>query len=172
MIPAPMPWLIWITTRFLRFGAPPQGYTLHDFSEVAFPGPTTTLATNLMKCDRCHDGALENRWHTKPSSAACTSCHDTTVFTASPPAPFVAHEGGVDPTLVNDGTCVVCHGMTAGPAPIPAVHYAAAFDKTLPKLAIEILSVTNTAPGQLPTVRFKVTVDGQPRDILARAVDE
>jgi OmcA/MtrC family decaheme c-type cytochrome len=148
------------------FGAPPTGYTVHDFSEVAFPGPSTNPATNLMKCDRCHAGAQSTAWYAKPNPAACTSCHDTTVFTASPPAPFVAHEGGVDPTLVNAGTCIVCHGMTAGPAPVPAAHYNALFDTTLPKLVVEIQSVTNTAPGQLPTVRFKVTYDGAPRDIL------
>lgn len=146
-----------------------QPYTVHDFSEVAFPGPTTNLATNIMNCERCHDGAQQTRWKTKPSTAACTSCHDTTVFTANPPAPFVAHEGGVDPTLVNDGTCIVCHGENAGPAPVPASHYNAAFDLTTQKLAMEIVSITNTAPGQLPTVRFKVTVDGQPRNILPSA---
>jgi OmcA/MtrC family decaheme c-type cytochrome len=143
------------------------GSTVHDYSEVAFPGPTTNLATNVMKCDRCHAGALANRWHTKPSTAACTSCHDTTAFTANPSPPLVAHEGGVDPTLVNDGTCLVCHAQSAGPAPVPAAHYQAVFDATLPKLAITILSVTNTAPGQQPTVRFEVRYNCAPRDILA-----
>ncbi len=148
--------------QIVGFGSP---YSVHDFSDVAFPGPTTTLATNIMQCDRCHDGAQGNRWYTKPSTAACTSCHDTTVFTANPSPPLVAHEGGVDPTLVNDGTCLVCHAETAGPAPVPAAHYNAAFDLAIQDLAVEILAVTNGGPGQLPTVRFKVTEGGAPRNI-------
>jgi OmcA/MtrC family decaheme c-type cytochrome len=142
------------------------GPTVHDFSTVAFPGPTTTLATNISRCETCHAGAQPAAWYQRPSSAACTSCHDTTVFTANPTAPLVAHEGGVDPTLVNDGTCIVCHGATAGPAPVPAAHYTGIWDPTLGTMAVTILSVTNTAPGQLPTIRFKVLVNGAPRDLM------
>jgi OmcA/MtrC family decaheme c-type cytochrome len=150
--------------EIVGFGSP---YTVHDFSEVAFPGPSTTLAVNIMSCDRCHEGAQATAWYDKPSTAACNSCHDTTVFTANPTAPLVAHQGGVDPTLVNDSTCKVCHGLNAGPAPVPTMHYQSAFDLPAQKLALEIVSVTNTTPGSVPTVRFKVTYDGQPRNILA-----
>jgi OmcA/MtrC family decaheme c-type cytochrome len=155
--------------EIVGFGAPPKGYTVHDFSHVAFPGPSTTLSVNIRSCERCHDGAQASAWYARPSTAACTSCHDTTVFTANPPAPFVAHEGGVDPALVNDSTCLVCHAQTAGPAPVPAAHYHAAFDLARQQLALEILSVTNTSPGSLPTVRFKVTYNGEPRNILPSA---
>lgn len=157
--------------QIVGFGPAPLGYGIADFSEVAFPGPSTSPAVNLQKCERCHDtaAAQPDRWHEKPSAAACTSCHDTTSFTANPTPPMVAHAGGTDPTLVNDGTCIICHSATAGPAPVPAKHYQALFDATLPKLAMEIQSVTNTSPGSLPTVRFRVTLDGQPKNILASA---
>ena len=155
--------------KIVGFGQP---YSVHDFSEVAFPGPTTNISTNIMSCDRCHEGQQATRWYERPSTAACNSCHDTTVFTANPTPPLVAHEGGVDPTLVNDGTCKVCHGMNAGPAPVPAAHYATAFDLTTQQLAVEIISVTNTAPGQVPTVRFKVTQGGQPRNILTTPLSQ
>jgi len=148
------------------FGAPPQGYTVYDFSEVAFPGPTTNLAQNISRCERCHAGAQQTNWWARPSAAACTSCHDTTVFTASPPAPLVEHQGGVDPTLVNDSTCIVCHSMTAGPAPVPAAHYTGIWDPATGTMNVTIQSISNTAPGQLPTVRFQVMVNGAPRDIL------
>lgn len=144
------------------------GPTVYDFSEVAFPGPTTTLATNISRCETCHAGAQGNAWHARPSTAACTSCHDTTVFSATQNPPFsISHEGGVDPTLVNDNTCRVCHGETAGPAPVPAAHYTGIWDPTTGTMTIDIVSITNTAPGQLPTVRFEVMVNGAPRDILA-----
>jgi OmcA/MtrC family decaheme c-type cytochrome len=143
------------------------GPTVHDFSTIAFPGPTTTLATNISRCETCHAGAQPNAWYQRPSKAACTSCHDTTVFTAVQNPPFtVSHQGGVDPTLVNDNTCVVCHGATAGPAPVPAAHYTGIWDPTIGTMNVTIVSVTNTAPGQLATIRFKVIVNGQPRDIL------
>ncbi len=143
------------------------GNSVHDFSTVGFPGPSTDVAVNIRRCETCHDGAQQTNWYARPSTAACTSCHDTTVFTANPAPPLVAHQGGVDPALVNDGTCIVCHGQTAGPAPVPAAHYTGLLDPSTGTMRVDIQSVTNTAPGQLPTVRFKVTVDGAPRDIQA-----
>ncbi|HEY5952061.1 MAG TPA: OmcA/MtrC family decaheme c-type cytochrome [Kofleriaceae bacterium] len=141
------------------------GPTVHDFSEVAFPGPTTNLAQNISRCENCHAGAQVANWYARPSMAACTSCHDTTVFTANPTPPLVAHQGGTDPALVNEGTCLVCHAMTAGPAPVPAAHYTGIWDPTKGTMSVEILSISNTAPGELPTVRFKVMVNGAPRDL-------
>jgi OmcA/MtrC family decaheme c-type cytochrome len=89
------------------------------------------------------------------------------VFTATENPPFtVSHEGGVDPALVNDSTCIVCHGANAGPAPVPTSHYTGIWDPAMGTMTVTIQSVTNTTPGQLPTIRFKVVVNGQPRDIL------
>jgi OmcA/MtrC family decaheme c-type cytochrome len=144
------------------------GPTVHDYATVAFPGPTTTLATNISRCETCHAGAQANAWYARPSNAACTACHDTTVFTATQNPPFtISHQGGVDPTLVNDSTCIVCHGQTAGPAPVPASHYTGIWNPTNGTMTITILSVANTAPGQLPTIRFQVAVNDAPRDIIA-----
>ncbi len=142
------------------------GNSVNDYSTVGFPGPSTDVAVNIRRCETCHDGAQEANWYARPSTAACTSCHDTTVFIANPSPPLVAHQGGVDPALVNDSTCIVCHGQTAGPAPVPAAHYTALLDPTTGTMSVEIQSVTNSGPGQLPTVRFKVMVNGAPRDIV------
>ena len=144
------------------------GPTVMDFSTVAFPGFTTSIDQNIARCTACHAGAAPDRWAQAPSQAACTSCHDTTVFTPNAVAPLISHQGGTDPTLVNDSTCIVCHGQTSGIAPIPAKHYAGTIlDPATPDLVLAIQSVTNTAPGQLPTIRMRATVGGTPRDIIA-----
>ncbi|HEY5945471.1 MAG TPA: OmcA/MtrC family decaheme c-type cytochrome [Kofleriaceae bacterium] len=143
------------------------GGAVHDFSDVGFPGPTTSPGTNISRCEACHAGAQRERWATRPSIETCTSCHDTTIFSADANPPFtVAHQGGVDPVLVNNSTCVICHAPTSGVAPITQTHYLGVLDPSLPKLAFAIDSITNTAPGQLPTIRFRVTVNDQPRDII------
>ena len=140
------------------------GPTVHDFSHVGFPGPTTNLATNISRCDACHDGAQGDRWTKKPTTDSCVSCHDLTVFTPNATAPFVSHQGGTDPALVNDSTCIVCHAETSGVSPIPANHFIGVTNPNLQELAFEVLSITDTAPGQLPTMRFKVTLDGAGKD--------
>jgi OmcA/MtrC family decaheme c-type cytochrome len=144
------------------------GGAVHDYSDVGFPGPTTSASTNISRCDACHAGAQADRWSTRPSIETCTSCHDTTIFTADENPPFtVAHQGGIDPVLVNNSTCLICHAATSGVAPITQTHYVGVLDPGLPKLALSIESITNTGPGQLPTMRFRVTVNDQARDIVA-----
>ncbi|HEU4727794.1 MAG TPA: OmcA/MtrC family decaheme c-type cytochrome [Kofleriaceae bacterium] len=142
--------------------------SVHDFSSVALPGPAED-GTNVARCETCHAGAQGDVWRTRPTKDACTSCHDTTIFTApgNPPR-AVPHQGGVDPALVNDSTCVICHAATSGIAPITQVHYRGVFSPTLPKVELALLSIANTGPGMLPTITFQATVDGAPRNLIAQ----
>ena len=106
-----------------------------------------------------------DRWKTTISKAACGSCHDSTVFLAAEvTAGRVLHGGGEQPT---EGNCAVCHGPTAVIAPVEAAHFTGLLDPAATKLALEIQSITNTAPGQIPTMTFRVLVDGAPRDVIA-----
>ncbi|HEU0029195.1 MAG TPA: OmcA/MtrC family decaheme c-type cytochrome [Kofleriaceae bacterium] len=140
--------------------------SIHSWGNVAFPGPAEN-GTNVARCETCHAGAQGNVWQTRPSIAACTSCHDTTVFTANANPPFtVPHQGGVDPNLVNESTCIVCHGATSGVAPITATHYRGVFSPSFPTLELAIDSITNTGPGELPTITFRALVNGFPRNLL------
>ncbi|NVB81158.1 MAG: OmcA/MtrC family decaheme c-type cytochrome [Kofleriaceae bacterium] len=134
--------------------------SVHDFSTVAFP-------QNIARCESCHAGAQGDRWKTQPSPAACTSCHDTTVFDGPITPPQVAHTGGTGPN-VNEGTCIVCHSEASVIAPITGKHYTGLLDPMATKVAITIDGVTNTAPGQQPTIAFTVLVDGAPRNIQAQ----
>jgi len=51
-------------------------------------------------------------------------------------------------------------------------HRVPATDPAAPKIEMQILSVTNTAPGQTPQVVFSVTVDGAPRNILTNPLTQ
>jgi hypothetical protein len=42
------------------------------------------------------------------------------------------------------------------------------FDPAAPKVVINLVSVSQTAPGQIPQIVFNVTVDGTARDIVAQ----
>ncbi len=136
------------------------GNSVHDFSTVAFP-------QNIARCESCHGGAQGDRWKTRMSIAACTSCHDTTIFDGTPIPPQVAHSGGTGPN-VNEASCVTCHSSVSVIAPVDASHYTGLLDPTLPKFTFEILSMTSTAPGQTPVMTFMALENTAPRDLLAR----
>ena len=130
--------------------------TTYDFSTVAFP-------QDIRRCESCHGGAQGDRWKTRMSIAACGSCHDTTVFAGTPVPPQVAHSGGLG---LADTTCVTCHATGAVIAPVDVGHYKGLLDPSLPTFTFEILSMTNTAPGQTPVMTFKALENNAPRDLL------
>jgi OmcA/MtrC family decaheme c-type cytochrome len=75
--------------------------------------------------------------------------------------------------IVDDGQCASCHlGAIANAGPPLAIHSAIAGDQRARKAAgdnfvYDIMSVTNTAPGETPVVTFRVTDPaGTPYDIL------
>ncbi|MBU1168535.1 MAG: OmcA/MtrC family decaheme c-type cytochrome [Proteobacteria bacterium] len=106
------------------------GNSKHDYSTVVFP-------QDLRNCTTCHDGAdaatLDgDNWKDVPSTDACTACH------ADPEADD--YVGFPNLTAV----------QIAAAHAIPSKTAAGTFEYT-------ITSVTNTAPGQYPSVTFKVT---------------
>jgi OmcA/MtrC family decaheme c-type cytochrome len=134
------------------------GQSVNDFSTVGFP-------QDVAQCTACHAGAQADRWQTAPSKTACTSCHDTTAFEQPVPAGMVLHRGG--PRADNPMVCVVCHPASGGPSGIADKHLVGVLSPTATQVAFAIQSMTNTGPGQTPTMIFRATVNGAPRNLLA-----
>ena len=127
--------------------------SVNDYSRIVFP------THDLRTCYACHneaDTATPDTvaWRTTPSIEACGSCHDNVNF-----------QTGTNHTAANLGgltnaDCLTCHGPSAtignGAFKVDVAHVIPerAYQK---KFAYQIVSVTGTAPGQTPVIRFSVT---------------
>ncbi len=92
----------------------------------------------------------------RPSRAACGSCHDDIDWTTG------ANHGpnGSAGAMADDTTCASCHvpqGENEWDASIKGAHTIPTKSAQLKGLNIEILSVSGAAPGAAVTVTFKVT---------------
>jgi OmcA/MtrC family decaheme c-type cytochrome len=131
--------------------------SVHDYSTVGFPGFISNCAT-------CHGGPDAEAHRQRPTAQACTSCHDTTVFTTPVPDGMVLHGGGTQP---DDAMCAVCHAPTGSIAGVTDVHLPPVLHPDVPPLELTLLDVRNSGPGEAPIVTFRVEVGGSARDILA-----
>ena len=121
--------------------------SVNDFSTVVFP-------QDIRNCTTCHaaPAADATAFMTSPARAACASCHDDVNF-----ATGANHPGGVQ---VDDSACATCHvpqGDREFDASIVGAHTVPAKSAQLKGLNAKIVSVTNTAPGQNPTIQFQIT---------------
>ncbi|MDE2236203.1 MAG: OmcA/MtrC family decaheme c-type cytochrome, partial [Gammaproteobacteria bacterium] len=128
----------------------------NNFSDVVWP-------QNIKNCTKCHapnDPAApdSNYYASAPNMAACGSCHDNIDFAQGVSG---GHPGGV---MTDNSQCSVCHTPTDTandcPGPYPC---SVAQSHVIPtKVAAlnyqyNIISITNTAPGQTPVIKFSVT---------------
>ncbi|HTO88576.1 MAG TPA: OmcA/MtrC family decaheme c-type cytochrome [Thermoanaerobaculia bacterium] len=121
--------------------------SVQDFSTVAFP-------QDIRNCTTCHapPATQATNWYTYPSRAACASCHDDINWTTGENHPAGAQ--------ADDSKCASCHQPQGGAefdASIMGAHTVPYKSTQLKGLKAEILSVSNAAPGQKPTVNFKIT---------------
>ncbi|HVW83869.1 MAG TPA: OmcA/MtrC family decaheme c-type cytochrome, partial [Bryobacteraceae bacterium] len=119
-----------------------------DFSTVVFPA-------DPRRCEMCHDqksGALQaGNYLTKPSAAACGSCHDDVNF-----ATGQNHPGGPQPS---DNLCANCHipqGEIDFDASIKGTHVIPADSAMLNGLQITLKKIDNGMAGQKPVVTFSL----------------
>ncbi len=134
----------------VRAGHPYQiigfNQSVNDYSTVAFP-------QDIRNCATCHQGTPEAHiWYTRPSRAACGSCHDNINWQTG--------EGHVAGPQADDSACASCHipqGESEFDVSIKGAHTIPTKSKQLRGLKMEILAVTNAASGQKPTVTFRLT---------------
>lgn len=127
----------------------------HDYSGVVFP----TLTGGLRNCTKCHEGETNDTmptqshvWLTEPSRAACGSCHDTIDWVTG-----AGHPAGPQSS---DAACGACHNPDSGDefdASVKGAHTIPEASKQLPGLNATIVSVSNVAAGQRPTVVIRLT---------------
>ncbi len=136
------------------------GNTFTDLGEVVYP-------QDKRNCQTCHeesdaDTPQASNYRLTVNRQACGSCHDTANFVTG------ENHGGVTAT---DEMCGACHGPSASLA-----HLSTAEAHQIPeqvaaaKFEYQVLNVTNTAPGQVPSVTIRVvdpTNGNAPYDIKA-----
>jgi OmcA/MtrC family decaheme c-type cytochrome len=117
-----------------------------DFSEVVLP-------QDIRNCTTCHKASSPEGdiWLTRPTRAACGSCHDDVDFAAGVNHPI---------PQVDDSACASCHapeGESEFDVSIKGAHTIPTKSAQLKGLHSEILSVTGVVPGGMPVVTFRIT---------------
>jgi len=137
---------------------------ISDYSDVAYPqsdasaNNTAVSGTGQRFCATCHNTSdpltpQTGTFASVPSSASCGACHDNVNF-----ATGQGHSAAN--IIAADTDCVTCHGPTStidnGSLRVMAAHQTPV-DAAAAKFAFNVVSATNTAPGQTPVVTIKVT---------------
>jgi OmcA/MtrC family decaheme c-type cytochrome len=131
---------------------------VHDYSTVVFP-------ESVARCESCHQNAEDAEvWRNGPSTRACVTCHDDIVFQEPIPPGKRLHSGGTQP---DDAMCDVCHAPVGSIAGITDTHYRGLLDPDAPKVGLSMLGIDAATAGQPLTVRFSVTVNDGPVDLMA-----
>ena len=124
------------------------GGTEHDYSNIVF-------TQDVRNCTTCHQESnaavpQASNWRTVQNRASCGTCHDDIDWAAGD------HPG--DYVFTDDTQCGDCHNETSGATElhVPVVHQLPEVEAAK-AFAYEVVSVTNTAPGQLPTATIRVS---------------
>ncbi len=139
-----------------------NGYTIigyggnaHDYSGIEF-------TQDVRNCTTCHQESdatvpQAGNWRAVQNRATCGSCHDWIDWDGSEGDPDLLHWGSF--TFLNDMQCIDCHGPNStfldGEYRVAVVH---AIPEAIAAEAFQydVVAVTNTAPGENPTVRIRV----------------
>jgi OmcA/MtrC family decaheme c-type cytochrome len=119
-----------------------------DFSKINLP-------SGARNCQVCHDpksGATQQEnWFSKPSRAACGSCHDNVNFATG--------QGHNDMPQVSDNQCANCHvpvGETERDISIRGAHKDTRLSNELMGITFEPISVQDGSAGKKPTLTFQI----------------
>ncbi len=129
-------------------GQPGQGGTIPP------PGGSACGSTGNPGCNpdlAAWPAASVDYWTTHPSRAACGACHDDVNFATG--------ANHVNLPEIDDSRCADCHiiqGDLPFDASIVGAHTIAQFAPGLPGVVFSLVSVTNGAAGQSPTVTYTI----------------
>ena len=130
-------------------GGKPYVIAGQDFSHVTYP-------QDMRNCQNCHNGKESDVWYTRPSRAACGSCHDDIDFATGKNH---GHEGQQIPAQADDSQCAKCHIPDSGQefdASIKGAHVIPEKSKQLKGITSTIVSFSDMVPGKKPTVVFAI----------------
>ena len=133
----------------VKAGKPYQFVTSHgtsDFSTVVFP-------MDIRNCTACHKNTTQAlNYLLNPTRDTCGSCHDDINWTTG-----ANHPAGPQ---TDDRQCGSCHqpdGQDEYDAAVKDAHIPEYKSAQLLNPKMTVVSITNTKPGQNPTITFKVT---------------
>jgi OmcA/MtrC family decaheme c-type cytochrome len=136
--------------------------SVNDYSDIGFPA-------NARNCTACHaqtgpNAATQARAMFNPTREACGSCHDN--------LDFATGKGHI--AQADDTRCSQCHrpeGEREWDISVRGAHVVPEFSRNLRGQTIELLEVQNTAPGQNPTITYRLRdADGKilaPSDMVS-----
>lgn len=145
-------------------------YQIVGFGGVAFDWADVEFPQDIRNCQTCHqesdaDTPQASNYRLVSNRAACGTCHYDDGIAGNGVHDF-AIENGVHPggfTFTDDTQCVDCHGPNGTVTnsegrlvQVPVAHEVRTRTAGA-KFKFNILSVSNTAPGQFPSVTFSVT---------------
>lgn len=117
-----------------------------DYSTVAFP-------MDIRNCTACHKNTTQvNNYLLNPTRDTCGACHDDINWKTG-----ANHVAG---SQADDSKCAWCHlpdGQGEYDVAVKDAHIPEYKSSQLLYPKLQVLSVTSTAPGQKPTVTFKIT---------------
>lgn len=133
-------------------GSKPAGTPYRLLTDELVDASTVVFPQDVRNCTTCHQNASQaDNWKTKPSRAACGSCHDDVNFATG--------ENHLNLPEIDDNLCAGCHiqqGELEFDASIIGGHTIPTASKQVPGTTFAILGVSNTSPGQQPVVTFTV----------------
>jgi OmcA/MtrC family decaheme c-type cytochrome len=122
-----------------------HGQSVIDYSHIGYP-------QDIRNCRTCHQNTQQvNNWLLNPTRETCGSCHDHVDFKSGKNHAAGAH--------ADDTNCARCHTAQASreyDASIIGAHVPEYRSEQLRRPKVELLGITNTGPGQNPTVQFKL----------------
>jgi OmcA/MtrC family decaheme c-type cytochrome len=133
-----------------------------DWSTVVDP-------SDVRRCQSCHESttgaAQADVWKTRPTRAACGSCHDDVNFATG--------ANHVNLPQVTDNQCAGCHvpgdGKTEYDASVVGSHFLPQEDPNRPGLIATLIKVDNGVAGKAPTITYSLK-DSSGAPVLATSL--